>query len=159
MKSVPIQNSTITAWVDDSDFDAVMCWTWRLVNNRPCRYVPVEEHGRVGKSVGQYLHVFLMGERSGFEVDHRDRNPFNDQRDNLRWATRTQNLANQPKFRGSSQFKGVSWSKDHGKWRAALQFEGRKVRLGSFLNEESAALAYDKAARKYFGEFARPNFL
>jgi len=57
-----------------------------------------------------------------------------------------------------SKYKGVSWRKDRSRWIAEITVNDRTRRVGSFEVEKWAALAYDKAARKYFGEFAYLNF-
>jgi hypothetical protein len=58
----------------------------------------------------------------------------------------------------SSKYKGVSWYKAKKCWRAMIQVEGRCKFLGYFESEEEAARVYDKAARRYHGEFAYQNF-
>ena len=54
-------------------------------------------------------------------------------------------------------FKGVSWHKRTGQWRADICIQKRQIALGHFNEEVAAAAAYDAAAEKYFGEFARFN--
>lgn len=58
----------------------------------------------------------------------------------------------------SSRFKGVCRYKKTGMWQAKIQKNCVGIHLGYYKNEEDAAQAYDDAARKYFGEFARTNF-
>lgn len=62
------------------------------------------------------------------------------------------------KARTSSQYRGVSWSKQAEKWRAGIVHKRRTTYLGSFDDEELAALAYDKAARRLHGDRAKLNF-
>lgn len=94
------------------------------------------------------------------EVDHKDRNRANNAYSNLRVVTRTQNNGNMGlSAHNSSGYKGVCKAKN-GYWRAYIKIgDGRQKSLGTTFREaEQAALAYDHAAREYFGEFARLNF-
>ncbi len=87
-------------------------------------------------------------------VDHKNRNGLDNRKANLRVATRMQNTWNSINGinRGFSKYKGVR--KHHNKWRAVIEYSGKKVHLGCFAGEIEAAGAYDAAARKYHGEFA-----
>lgn len=102
----------------------------------------------------------VIAARMGFicEVDHIDGNSLNNQRSNLRPATRHQNLANMRKRVGTSRFKGVSWSKRDKKWRAQINAHKSKFHLGFSDIEEDAARAYDAKARELFGPYAKVNF-
>ena len=58
----------------------------------------------------------------------------------------------------SSRFKGVSWvDGNKGKWVAHITINQRRTHLGTYEDEEEAALAYDLAAKDMFGEYARLN--
>lgn len=91
-------------------------------------------------------------------VDHKDRNPRNNRIENLRPATRAENLRNRKKKRGTSKYLGVHLAKKRGKWMAQMTAGGPTRHLGSFDSEEEAAHAYDVAARELHGEFASLNF-
>lgn len=156
MKTISLTNSDEVAMVDDLDFTDVNRFSWaRDLKGYVYRNLPRSG----GKAIKQFLHQYLLGVRSGFEVDHKDLDKKNNQRENLRQATRSQNCANGRKRPGtSSRFKGVCWHKARGKWIADIRIKGQHIHLGLFLIEEDAGLAYDVAASEHFGEFARLNF-
>lgn len=78
---------------------------------------------------------------------------------NCRWATPSEQGANRRKMKNtSSKYKGVTFSKKRKKWIAQITKEYRLIRIGEFLSEKEAALAYDKKAVELHKEFANLNF-
>lgn len=108
----------------------------------------------------EYLHRLVMGAKVGQCVDHINGNRRDCRRSNLRLATKAQNSCNRSKTRvNQSGFKGVCLCKATGKWRAEIRADGKVVRIGRFIDKIDAARAYDAAAKRIHGEFARTNFL
>lgn len=91
-------------------------------------------------------------------VDHKNNNPLDNRKENLRICTAQQNNANRTKAKGkSSAYKGVSWRENRKHWRANIMVDGISFELGTYKEETGAAKAYNKAARFWFGEFAKLN--
>jgi hypothetical protein len=83
-------------------------------------------------------------------VDHKDRNSLNNNIENLRELTNSQNLRNSDKRKkGSSIYKGVSWHKQAKKWIAYFYINNKLNHLGLFENEDDAGQAVNDAIRKY----------
>lgn len=68
-----------------------------------------------------------------------------------------QRLLSKRRVDTSSRYRGVSFQKGSKKWRASIEVEGKSINLGEFKRESDAALAYNKAAQKYFGKIAYQN--
>lgn len=97
-----------------------------------------------------------MGPGKGL-VDHHDTDGLNNARENLRWASYSENGGNARRRRDNrSGFKGVDFH--NGKWRARIRKDTVCYHLGHFGSARTAARVYDAAARELFGEFARVNF-
>lgn len=157
MKKIPLGNNKGFALIDDEDFELVSQHKWRIQQGNHTDYAKGNIK-RAGKGTTMYMHRLLMGEPKDKGIDHIDGDGLNNQRENLRICTRSQNQMNRQKTRGSSQFKGVSWNKDRGKWLAQIKKDGKRQHLGRYDSLVDAARAYDKAALELFGEFAYLNF-
>lgn len=144
------------ARVDDPDFDRLARFQWRAKKHGRTYYAVRDIRKSDGRRTTQHLHHAVLGPG---RYDHADGNGLNNQRRNIRMATADQNSANRRKQRGcSSQFKGVCWHHNR-TWVARITVRHLPIHLGYFKNELSAAQAYDRAAKKYFGKFAKPNFV
>lgn len=108
------------------------------------------------------MHRVVMGVERGDSrtVDHRNHNTLDNRKSNLRVCTTLENNRNTSNRIGSvSKYLGVVLDKRSGRWRARITIDGRRQPLGHYSNEIDAAIAYDRAALKHFGEFANPNIL
>jgi hypothetical protein len=147
------------AIVDQKDFYWLNTFEWLVKQNNGISYaVRFDNHCDNGPKLLS-LHREIMNAPPGLLVDHRNNISLDNRRDNLRLATRSQNNCNKPKRKNAaSRFIGVIFLKNRNKWAAQIKYHGKKIWLGCFVNEIDAAKAYDAAARKYHGEFARLNF-
>jgi hypothetical protein len=57
-----------------------------------------------------------------------------------------------------SGYRGVSWDKRRFKWRSQITLGGKRLELGSFVDEEQAARVYDQKAREMHRKEAVLNF-
>ena len=106
----------------------------------------------------RFLHRYLTGAVAGEAVDHANHDGLDNRRPNLRVCEQSQNLANARRRKDGGLYRGVSFRKDTRKYVAQISFRKKHINLGCFATPEEAARAYDEAAIKFYGEFAKPNF-
>lgn len=90
------------------------------------------------------------------EVDHINMCRSDNRIANLRSADHSENNRNRSlQSNSASGYKGVSWHKAAGKWRAHIVLHGKQKHLGLFLTIDAAFAAYQSAASEMHGDFAR----
>lgn len=150
------------AIVDDEDFELVSKYSWYCIekeNNFYAKRTFVIKLNGIKRYKYVYMHRYILGiSESEIFIDHWDHNGLNNQRYNLRKASRSNNGCNRIKSKiAASKHKGVV---KHGKkWQAACSKDKKKFHLGSFSNEIDAAKAYNEMALKLHGEFAKLNII
>ena len=156
MKEIPLRNSDLVALVDDEDYEELSKYKWFVIYNN-CMIYAVKSIGYGNRS----MHSYLLSKKEGYVRDHKDGNGLNNQKDNLRYATSSQNQFNRKKQNRptSSKYKGVNFNKSNKNWYVRIAINGKRICLGAFINETNAALAYNEAARKYHGEYAKLNII
>ena len=106
-----------------------------------------------------YLHQVIFFYHYGYipkYIDHADGNSLNNKIENLRMATRSQNLYNcRISSRNTSGVKGVSWDKNRNKWHVQVISEKKVVFQKRFDDIELAEFVAIEARNKYHGKFAR----
>lgn len=152
-------------WVDDEDYEEVSKYQWKRTGlyahtSVSPRQFPGHSH--------LFMHRLIMKAEPGQLVDHIDGNRLNNSKSNLRLCSLSENSHNRArrdqlrtKKNGAvvpytSRYKGVSGRE--GAWSAKISANHKAYHLGTFRTEEDAARAYDDAARRLHGEFARLNF-
>ncbi len=104
-----------------------------------------------------FMHRLIMNAPPHLQVDHINQNRLDNRRENLRFATRSQNQANKGRqANNTSGYKGVSFRA--GKWEARIRVAGGRLQLGRFDDPVTAALVYDAASRLFNVDFAGVNF-
>jgi hypothetical protein len=148
------------AIVDPQDYPRLSRYKWRLCRTKGKNVLYAERSVRLpgGRYSRILMHRQLIKAPEGYVIDHINGNGLDNRRANLRLATVAQNAWNSRKRNPRSGYKGVCFASDKCMWRAAIVCHGRRIHLGYFHSKIDAAKAYDSAAKKYYGEFAKPNF-
>ena len=100
--------------------------------------------------------LWVLGRWPEDQVDHINLARSDNRWGNLRESSCHENMCNRTKqINNTSGFKGVTFEKKTGAWKAGIGVEGRFINLGRFPTPESAHVAYVAAAKKYHRGFAR----
>ena len=104
------------------------------------------------KTVGIHVLVaqtFLNYVNDGTDqvIDHIDEDKLNNYIYNLQIVTFRKNVS-KSKRNGTSKYTGVHFSKLENKWIASIWIGTTKTRIGGFLNEKDAAIAYQSKLKR-----------
>lgn len=160
MKRIPLSQGKF-ALVDDEDFEFLSQWKWgldRSGSGYASRNAYLGGGRKNPKRQTIRMHRLILGLPG--DVDHIDGDGLNNQKSNLRPCGARQNAQNRRVYsNNSSGYKGVCFNTRDNKYQANIRVDGRLKFLGYFKDAAGAATAYNEAANKYFGEFARPNII
>lgn len=161
------------ALVDADDFDRISAHRWHLKRKRsqPGR-VYAQRTVRVGSGASAtktavVMHREVMRAEPGEVIDHVSGDTLDNRKANLRRTDSRGNCTNVTRSKNQKRggYKGVAWNPTAGKWQAQIcagelrpNGKRKQIYLGVYEDPLDAALAYDAAARRYFGEFAACNF-
>jgi len=144
MKQIPLTQDKF-AIVDDWNFEWLNQWKWCAIKVKGVHWYAV----RTIKHRQILMHRLIMGLKFGDkrEIDHIDHIGLNNKQCNLRICTHSQNLQNR-------KARGAYKRTDRKGWTSQIRVNGKTIYLGDFKTEKEATKAYQKATKKYFGEFA-----
>jgi hypothetical protein len=146
VKEIPLRQSGYRVCVDDEDHECLVALgPWRLNSMGYAR--------RTTDGSLMARHIMGLEREDPRTVDHVDHDPLNNQRSNLRLATRSQNQANRRKQK--DHFIGVRPHRR--RFQAYIVVSGKQRHIGSFPTSWEAAAARDAMAVKIYGEFASLN--
>jgi hypothetical protein len=149
------------ATIDEQDYPLVSAYAWHALSRKHTTYAIANTwNGQRATQRTIFMHRLILGAKPGESCDHIDCNGLNNIRNNLRLATRSQNGANRRIFKGR-KFKGVrripGGINARKVWQAVIRVRGQLMSCGLYETPEQAAAAYDHAAVRHFGPFARLN--
>lgn len=165
MKEIPLTQGKF-ALVDDEGYEYLMQWKWSINGAKTSKILYADrgeyskkKEGGDGSVKRIKMHRVLMKCSSNEIIDHIDGNGLNNQRYNLRKATKSQNAMNRSVQKNTgSKLKGVYEYKNNPrikKFYSRIAIKGKDKFLGYFLTPEEAHEAYKKAALELHGEFAK----
>ena len=157
MKRIPLTQGKY-AIVDNENYEWLNQWKWCAHKNGNNYYAVRSSSRKTGKkSIKMHRLILGLQPNDGKITDHHNTNALDNRRLNLRICTSSDNARNQ-KPRKGKRYKGIYFHKYIKKWVARIFYQQYRLWLGSFDSKIKAAKAYDKAAKKLYGEFAKTNF-
>lgn len=149
---IELTRGLVTA-ISPEDEERVRKHTWHATTQQKGKFVAMA-HIRERLV---YLHRFLLKPPKNKDVDHWNGETLdNRRRCNLRTCSRGQNLMS-GHYLPKNGYYGIA-QLPSGKWRALITHKRKNYYLGSFTSKKTAAKAYDEAARRLHGKFAKLNF-
>ena len=146
-----------TALVDREDYDTINKHKWYCST---LGYAVRNYIKRNGSRGILYMHREILGVLDGRSVDHINHNTLDNRKGNLRFANKSKNGMNrQINSNNTTGYKGVTFRKDTGKYRAHITKDGKRNWLGQYRTIEEAARAYNEKAIELFGEFTKLNII
>ena len=147
-KQIPLTQGKF-AIVDADDYEWLSQWKWCARKGTSAWYAIRNGDNR--------MHRIIINTPSGMDTDHINGNGLDNRKCNLRMCSRSQHHYNRKPKKG--KYKGVNIGGYTNKWQARITVKGKRISLGYYKTKKDAALAYDNAAKKCCGNYARTNFL
>lgn len=139
-------------YFDKEDFDKIKNYRWYITDAGYIRAHIDETHS-------VFMHSLIYGDKEKRDIDHINRVKFDNRKENLREATRGENVINRdPISSNSSGVTGVRWSQKAKKWQALITKDGVNHYLGTYEDFNDAVNARKLAEIYYFGEYSYKYF-
>lgn len=149
-KSIPLTQGKFSQ-VDDEDFDYINQFKWYVNSGYAVR------HSEKDRNKIIQMHRIILKTPSAMVTDHINGDRLDNRKENLRACTESENQRNKSKLpNNTTGYKGV-YTHTVGKWKASICVHRQQIFLGVFDSPKEAAHAYDEAALKHHGIFARIN--
>jgi hypothetical protein len=145
LKQITLTQGKI-ALVDDDVYEVLGHLKWYAQKSYNIFYAVRHTSRKEGHKTIRLHHLVVGKPSKGFEVDHKDGNGLNNQRDNLRIATTRQNQQNR-KQHSNGRLVGASWHKGKNKWQVQIMINGKQDSLGYFNTEQEAHDVYMEALK------------
>lgn len=146
--------------IDTEDYDRIKNYRWHIQYVKHTNNFYVSSLIKKNNKWKNYqLHRLLLNLTDPeLQIDHKFGKTLDNRKSELRICNHSENVRNQKIHKNNkSGFKGVSLYKLNNKWKAQINYNGKKIALGYYKTTNEAALAYNEAAKKYHGEFAMLN--
>lgn len=160
MKLIKVTKGLYTL-VDDDDYEELSKYKWyasKKSKNYDKYYIERRIRYPDGSSKIFKMHRIIMNAPPGKNVDHINGNPLDNRKCNLRLCSQSQNNMNSKLQKNSTTgYRGVSWHKKAGKWRAYINVNRKQYHLGLYDDINDAIDAYNKASIEKHGEYANKN--
>ncbi len=138
------------AIIDTADYEYLSKWKWNLINSGYAK--------RTKNNRSLLMHRVILGIiDTNIICDHLNGDKLDNRRCNLRVATPTQNSINRKGKSGRLLSKGIR--KFRNRYFARIIINRKEIALGGYATEGDAIKAYNEAAKKYHGKFAKLNII
>jgi hypothetical protein len=148
MKEIPLTRG-FYAQVDDEDYEILNKHKWYAFIDGNVVYARRHEENKNNTIV--HMHRLIICAPLGVGTDHIDGNGLNNQKSNLRLATKRRNGQNRH-HKKTSRFPGVHFSISNNGWVTQIKIKGIGKYLGTFKTEEEAHTVYRVAEKVLCGE-------
>lgn len=164
MKQIELTQGQV-ALVDDDLYDWLNQWKWYFRKRSGKRkggdavrtLHGYDESGHV-KNYTLYMASIICPVAPGMVLDHKDCNPLNNQRSNLRQATYRGNVLNsRARQNNKTGVKGVHWSEPKQRYIVQATVNGKRKWIGAYKNLEEAAKVSERTIKELYGKYARFN--